>query len=93
MEGRTPISCTWLFKIKRNVDGEVEDIEHVSLRKYFLRRLCLWQSLTVAKHAVVRIVLSLKVLFNCFIRQVDVNIAFLMGYLPEEVYMSRTPEI
>ncbi|KAE8690451.1 hypothetical protein F3Y22_tig00110895pilonHSYRG00467 [Hibiscus syriacus] len=91
---RQVVRCKWIFKIKRNADASIARYRAHIVAKGFL------QQSGVDFHEVfspvvnpitVRVIISLALVKGCFLRQVDINNAFLNGRLSKEVYMLQPP--
>ncbi|KAH9714583.1 hypothetical protein KPL71_020707 [Citrus sinensis] len=82
----------WIYRIKQNSDGSINKYKARLVAKGFLQTEGIDYQETfspVVKAATIRIVLSLVVMNNWKLRQVDINNAFLNGELSETVYMSQ----
>ncbi|KAH9750824.1 retrovirus-related pol polyprotein from transposon RE1 [Citrus sinensis] len=82
----------WVYGIKYNTDGSVAKYKARLVAKGFQQVAGINYFETfgpVVKSATVRVILSLAVMNQWRIRQVDVNNAFLNGELTEEVFMSQ----
>ncbi|KAH9677665.1 retrovirus-related pol polyprotein from transposon RE1 [Citrus sinensis] len=82
----------WVYRIKYNTDGSVAKYKARLVAKGFqqVAGINYFETFSpVVKSATVRVILSLAVMNQWRIRQVDVNNAFLNGELTEEVFMSQ----
>ena len=92
--GKNVIGCKWVYKIKRKADGTLDRYKARLVAKGFKQRYGIDYEDTfslVVKAATIRIILSLAVSRGWSLRQLDVQNAFLHGYLEEEVYMQQPP--
>ena len=82
----------WIFRVKQNSDGTINRYKARLVAKGFLQTEGVDYQETfspVVKAATIRIVLSMDVINNWKLRQVDINNAFLNGELTETVYMPQ----
>lgn len=92
--GRSAISSKWVFKIKRNADGTINKYKARLVARGFSQQEGVDYHDTfapVAKHTSMRVLLSLAASEDFEIHQADVETAFLIPKLDEEVYM-RLPD-
>lgn len=90
--GRKLIDNKWVFKVKRNSDGEVERYKARLVARGFSQRPGFDFSETyspVAKMSTLRILLALANQEGWHVHQMDVTCAFLNGVLDEDIYMRQ----
>jgi hypothetical protein len=91
IDGVRPIGCKWVFKKKMNMDGNVHIYKAWLVVKGFKPILGIdydetFSPVTMLKS--VQILLAIVAYFDYEIWQMDVKIAFLIGNLTEDVYMT-----
>jgi hypothetical protein len=88
------VGCKWVFKVKRHADGSIERHKARLIAKGFHQQAGLDYGETfspVVKPTTIRTVLSMAYSPGWDMRQIDIQNAFLHGFLDEEVYMSQPP--
>uniref|UniRef100_A0A803PM35 Reverse transcriptase Ty1/copia-type domain-containing protein n=1 Tax=Cannabis sativa TaxID=3483 RepID=A0A803PM35_CANSA len=93
-EGRVPIGCKWVHKIKENPDGPVSRYKAHLVAKGFHQQEGFDFNETfspVIQLVTIHIVLTIGFTKGWSIRQLDVNNNFLNGGLNEEIYMVQPP--
>lgn len=91
---KRPISCRWVFKIKTDLNGEIDKFRaRLVVRGNFQKYPTEFTDLfaPVARFDTVRFLLALCAARKLFSRQFDVKTAFLYGDLKEEIYMTQPP--
>jgi histone deacetylase 1/2 len=88
------IDIRWVFKVKRRPDGTVDRYKARLVAKGFKLRHGIDYDDTynpVVKPTTIRVVLSFAVMQGWHMRQLDVDNAFLHGFLDKEVYIMQPP--
>ena len=91
---RTPVGCKWVFKIKRNENGDIERYKCRLVAQGFSQTQGIDYDETfapVARFNTIRSLLAMAVNRGVIIEQMDVVTAFLNGELKEEIFMSQPP--
>ncbi|KAK9204194.1 hypothetical protein WN943_014452 [Citrus x changshan-huyou] len=81
------VGCKWVFRIKYNADGSISEYKARLVANGFHQTpgIDYFETFSpVVKQSTMRIVLSLAVMKNWKIRQIDINNAFLNGQLNED---------
>ena len=91
-EGCKRVGCKWVFKTKRNSNGNVERYKARLVAKGFTQKDGVDYKETfspVSKKDSFRIIMAMVAHYDLELHQMDVKTAFLNGNLDEEVYMDQ----
>ena len=89
-EGRKPVSCKWVYRIKYNADGNISHYKARLIACGYLQIHSLDYEETYAPFTrleTIRLLFAIAVKKDWEIRQVDVKTAYLYGDLDEKIYM------
>jgi hypothetical protein len=88
------VGCKWVFRLKRKADGTIDRYKAHLVAKGFHQQPGIDFGDTyspVVKPTTIRLVLSLAISSGWPVHQIDVQNAFLHGWLSEDVYMAQPP--
>ncbi len=91
-DGRKPLSCRWVFRVKYLHDGKVDRFKGRVVAKGFSQKYGIDYDETfspVVRFSSIRALLAFAVQNGMIIHQMDVVTAFLNGVLEEEIYMQQ----
>ena len=91
-DGQKVIGCKWVYKMKFNSDGTLNRCKAQLVAKGYSQTYGIDYDKTfspVAKMASIRVFIYLASSLNWTLHQMDVNNAFLNGFLNEEVFMEQ----
>ncbi len=91
-KGRRPISYKWVFKIKHEVDGEIECYKAKLMARGFTQTFGVDYNeffSPIAKFVLIYCILALMAIEDMGIHQMDLKTTFLNGDLEEEIYMEQ----
>ncbi|KAG8842419.1 hypothetical protein FRB96_005428 [Tulasnella sp. 330] len=94
--GRRPITCKWVFKIKRDQDGNINKYKAWLVARGFtqIEGIDFQDTYTpVVKFATLRTFFAVCAQWDLDVYQMDVTAAFLNGRLDEEIYMTAPPGV
>ncbi|MCH82300.1 retrovirus-related Pol polyprotein from transposon TNT 1-94 [Trifolium medium] len=88
------IGCKWVFRLKENADGTINKYKVRLVAKGFhqLHGFVFHETFSsVIKLITIKLVLTLALTHHWSIQLLDINNAFLNGYLDDEVYVDQPP--
>ena len=91
-DGRKPIECKWIFKVKKGSDGGIQRFKARLVAKGYAQKYGVDYDETfapVVRYSSIRTLLSLAIQNDMMIHQMDVPTAILNGTLEEEIYMHQ----
>ena len=91
-KGRKPVGCRWVFMIKHNANGAVERYKARLVAKGYSQEEGIDYEETfspVARYTSIRSLLAIANQLDLELHQMDVQTAFLIGELEEEIYMFK----
>ncbi|GKV22443.1 hypothetical protein SLEP1_g32316 [Rubroshorea leprosula] len=92
-EGRKAIGCRWIYKLKKDSEGNIERYKARLVIKGYAQKLGIDFDEVfspVVRMTTIRVVLALAASLDLELEQLDVKIAFLHGDLNEEIYMTQS---
>jgi len=90
--GCKPIGCNWILKKKLKPDGTIDKYKARLVAKGFRQRenIDFFDTYSpVTRITSIRVLISLAVVYNLIVHQMNVKTAFLNGELEEEIYMEQ----
>ncbi len=94
-KSRKPISCKWVFKIKHEVDGEIEHYKARLVARGFTQTFGIDYNKTfalIAKFVSIHCIITLATIEDMEIHQMDIKTTFFNGDFEEEIYMDNSKD-
>jgi hypothetical protein len=88
------IDCKWLFQLKQKPNGSIDRYKAQLVAKGFKQQYGIDYAdmfSPIVKSTTIRVLLSLALTRSWALRQIDIQNAFLHGFLDEDVYMCQPP--
>ena len=92
LEGSKQVGCKWVFKTKRDSNGNIERFKARLVAKGYTQKDGIDYKETfspVSKKDSLRIIMALVAQYDLELHQMDVKTAFLNGDIEEEIYMDQ----
>ena len=90
--GQMVVKSNWVYRIKHNADGSIEQFKARLVAKGFSQRPGIDYFETFAstmRHATIRVILALAAIEDLHLRSVDISHAFINSEIDTEVYMAQ----
>jgi hypothetical protein len=91
-QGKSVVTFKWIYKIKHAADGRVEKFKARFMARGFSQKEGIdYDEIFshVARYTSIRVIISLALVFNWKLHQMDVKTAFLNGEVEQEVYIEQ----